>query len=132
MSEPLSEVEKAALRELGYSEAWLEVGLLDRALLAEQFQRYQTGGPPDAGAFMSSGVCLLRLDREAEAVRQFERALKLDAHFLPALRQLVRVHREAGRLEESERWQARLREIQPEHTGAGSLGEKRMRRGDSL
>ena len=54
MSETLSEVEKAALRELGYSEAWLEAGLLDRALLTEQFERYQAGGT--RGAHMVAGA----------------------------------------------------------------------------
>ena len=71
---------------------------------------------------MSAGICLLRLDREAEAILQFERALKLDAHFAPALRQLVRLHREAGRLEQSGRWQARLRELRSEGAVEEGLG----------
>ena len=56
MSEPLSEAEKTALRELGYSEAWLEAGILDRALLAEQFQRYQAGGTRKTGKYRSQAL----------------------------------------------------------------------------
>lgn len=81
----------------------------------EQIQRYQTGGPPLAASFMNAGICLLRLDREDEAVLQFEHAVNLKPHFEPALRQLARLHREAGRLAESERWQKQLRALQSAH-----------------
>jgi hypothetical protein len=56
MSAPLSEVERAALRELGYSEAWLEAGLLDRALLAEQFERLQAGGTRKTGKYRAQAL----------------------------------------------------------------------------
>lgn len=56
MSESLSAGEKAALQELGYSEAWLEAGLLDRALLAEQFQRYQAGGTRKTGKYRAQAL----------------------------------------------------------------------------
>ncbi|MFP8880098.1 MAG: hypothetical protein AAEJ52_19680 [Myxococcota bacterium] len=40
----LTERESAALDALGYTEEWLRAGLLDSALLAEQFERLQSGG----------------------------------------------------------------------------------------
>ena len=43
MSE-LTERERAALDALGYTVEWLQAGILDSALLAEQFDRFQSGG----------------------------------------------------------------------------------------
>ena len=83
----------------------------------EQFQRYQEGGPPLSTSFMNAGICLNRLDREAEAILQFESALKIDPNFAPAMRLLALIHRKAERMEESERWEERLRKTQP--GGAG-------------
>ena len=36
--------EIVALDALGYTREWLQAGLLDTALLAEQFERMQSGG----------------------------------------------------------------------------------------
>ena len=79
MSEPLSEVEKAALRELGYSEAWLEAGLLDRALLAEQFQRYQAGGTRKTGKYRSQALAAWRQGSEPVGDAQLDAFLSLMA-----------------------------------------------------
>ena len=43
MSEPTPS-ERAALEALDYTDAWLDSGLLDPTLLAEQFERMQSGG----------------------------------------------------------------------------------------
>lgn len=51
MSEEISEADQQALEELGYSEAWLESGILDRPLLAEQRQRLQGGGTRKTGKY---------------------------------------------------------------------------------
>lgn len=77
MSEPLSEVEKAALRELGYSEAWLEAGLLDRALLAEQFQRYQAGGTRKTGKYRSQALAAWQKGTEPIGDAQLDAFLSL-------------------------------------------------------
>ena len=44
MSESLTEAERAALEALGYTEEWLQSGLLDRRLLADQYERFRAGG----------------------------------------------------------------------------------------
>jgi hypothetical protein len=44
VSEPVSEAERTALEDLGYSEEWLRSGILDRQLLAEQHERFRAGG----------------------------------------------------------------------------------------
>jgi hypothetical protein len=56
MSEPVTEAEHEALAALGYSEAWLEAGLLDRALLAEQFERLQEGGTRKTGKYRAQAL----------------------------------------------------------------------------
>ncbi len=40
----LTDSERAALDALGYTEAWLRAGILERELLSEQFDRFQSGG----------------------------------------------------------------------------------------
>ncbi len=44
MSETVTPEEREALETLEYGEAWLTTGILDRKLLAEQYQRLQAGG----------------------------------------------------------------------------------------
>ena len=77
MSEPLSQVEKAALGELGYSEAWLEAGLLDRVLLAEQYQRYQAGGTRKTGKYRSQALAAWRRGSEPIGDAQLDAFLSL-------------------------------------------------------
>ncbi len=56
MSGTLTEGESAALAALGYTEEWLESGLLDRRLLADQYQRLQAGGTRKTGRYRSQAV----------------------------------------------------------------------------
>lgn len=56
MSEPASAAERAALEALGYTEAWLESGVLDRALLAEQYERLRAGGTRKTAKYRSQAV----------------------------------------------------------------------------
>jgi len=79
MSEPLSEAEKAALRALGYSEAWLEAGLLDRGLLAEQYQRHQAGGTRKTGKYRSQALAAWRRGTEPIGDAQLDAFLALMA-----------------------------------------------------
>lgn len=58
MKGTLTEGESAALAALGYTEEWLESGLLDRRLLADQYQRLQAGGTRKTGRYRSQAVAL--------------------------------------------------------------------------
>lgn len=60
MSEPSTEAERAALEELGYSQRWLEAGLLDRALLAEQRARLLAGGTRKTGKYRAEALAAWR------------------------------------------------------------------------
>ncbi len=51
MSAELDEAERAALEALGYTAAWLEAGLLDRERLAEQHDRFSSGGTRKTGRY---------------------------------------------------------------------------------
>ncbi|MDJ0851429.1 MAG: hypothetical protein QNK04_23890 [Myxococcota bacterium] len=51
MSTGLSETESQALEALGYSEAWLDAGLLDRERLAAQHERFEGGGTRKTGKY---------------------------------------------------------------------------------
>lgn len=52
--------EHAALEALGYSEAWLDAGLLDRALLAEQYERLQSGGTKKTARYRAQALAAWR------------------------------------------------------------------------
>jgi hypothetical protein len=56
VSGTLTEGERAALAALGYTEEWLESGLLDRRLLADQSRRLQAGGTRKTGRYRSQAV----------------------------------------------------------------------------
>jgi hypothetical protein len=56
MSGTATEGESGALAALGYTEKWLESGLLDRRLLADQHQRLQAGGTRKTGRYRSQAV----------------------------------------------------------------------------
>lgn len=60
VSESISEVERAALAALGYSEAWLQSGLLDRQLLADQYARFQAGGTQKTVKYRSQALAAWR------------------------------------------------------------------------
>lgn len=60
MSEPLTEAERVALEELGYSERWLEAGLLDRKLLAAQHARLLAGGTRKTGKYRAEALAAWR------------------------------------------------------------------------
>jgi hypothetical protein len=53
VSEPISEAERTALEDLGYSEEWLRSGILDRQLLAEQHERFRGGGSRKTAKYRS-------------------------------------------------------------------------------
>jgi hypothetical protein len=52
----LTEDENDALEALGYTEGWLQAGLLDRTLLAEQFERMQSGGTKKIAKYRAQAV----------------------------------------------------------------------------
>ncbi len=52
--------EREQLEALGYSEAWLEAGLLDRALLAEQYERMQSGGTKKTAKYRAQALAAWR------------------------------------------------------------------------
>jgi hypothetical protein len=79
VSEPLTETERAALQELGYSEAWLEAGLLDRGLLAEQYQRYRDGGTRKTAKYRSQALAAWRQGSEPVGDVQLDLFLSLMA-----------------------------------------------------
>jgi hypothetical protein len=60
VSEELSEVERVALAALGYSEAWLQSGLLDRRRLADQYARFQAGGTQKTVKYRSQALAAWR------------------------------------------------------------------------
>jgi hypothetical protein len=47
----MTDAERAALEALGYTEAWLESGFLDRERLADQHQRLEAGGTRKTGKY---------------------------------------------------------------------------------
>ncbi len=55
MSDP-TEDERVALEALGYTEEWLHAGLLDGALLAEQYERMQSGGTRKTAKYRAQAV----------------------------------------------------------------------------
>lgn len=59
--------ERRALEALGYNEEWLSSGILDRALLAAQYQRLQAGGTKKMGRYRSQAVTAwCEIDRRVE------------------------------------------------------------------
>jgi len=56
MGEPISDAEREALEALGYSEEWLESGVLERDLLTQQHQRLQQGGTRKTGKYRSQAL----------------------------------------------------------------------------
>jgi hypothetical protein len=56
----VTEAERAALDALGYTEAWLESGLLDRRLLAEQYERLQGAGTKKTARYRSQALAAWR------------------------------------------------------------------------
>jgi hypothetical protein len=48
--------ERAALAALGYTEAWLANGIVDAVLLAEQFERMQSGGTKKTAKYRGQAV----------------------------------------------------------------------------
>lgn len=63
----LSEADRAALEALGYTEAWLEAGLLDRERLAAQRERFEGGGTRKTGRYRTETLCAwARADGDAK------------------------------------------------------------------
>lgn len=60
VSEVPTQAERAALEALEYSEEWLRSGLLDRRLLAEQYQRFQAGGSGKTARYRSQALAAWR------------------------------------------------------------------------
>ncbi len=60
VSEQTSETERVALAALGYSEAWLQAGILDRQLLADQYARFQTGGTKKTVGYRTQALAAWR------------------------------------------------------------------------
>jgi hypothetical protein len=56
MSTPLSDRERQALEQLGYTESWIDAGVLDRSLLLEQFERLEGGGSKKLGRYRAKAV----------------------------------------------------------------------------
>jgi len=54
--EDVSEAERVALEDLGYSEEWLRSGILDRQLLAEQHERFHGGGSRKTAKYRSQAI----------------------------------------------------------------------------
>lgn len=53
MGEPITDAEREALEALGYTEEWLESGVLERPLLTQQHQRLLEGGTRKTGKYRS-------------------------------------------------------------------------------
>ena len=60
MSEALSEAERSALEALGYTLEWIDSGLLDRKLLATQYEKLQAGGTGKTGRYRAQTLALWR------------------------------------------------------------------------
>jgi len=56
MSTPLSDRERQALEALGYTEAWIDAGVLDRGLLATQQERLEGGGSKKLARYRGEAV----------------------------------------------------------------------------
>lgn len=52
----VSAEDRSALDALGYTEAWLSSGILDRALLREQVERLQAGGTKKTGRYRTQAL----------------------------------------------------------------------------
>ena len=77
-----TESEKTALDALGYTQEWLQYGLLDGALLAEQFARLQSGGTRNTAKYRAKAVAAC-LDGESplsdEQIDAFLRVMQADS-----------------------------------------------------
>jgi hypothetical protein len=56
MSTPLSDRERQALDELGYTESWIDAGVLQPDLLLEQYARLEAGGSKKLGRYRAKAV----------------------------------------------------------------------------
>jgi hypothetical protein len=56
VSAALSDRERSALEQLGYGEAWIEAGVLDRALLLAQLERLEGGGTRKLGRYRAEAI----------------------------------------------------------------------------
>jgi hypothetical protein len=122
VSEQSSEAEQAALAALGYSEAWLQSGLLDRQLLADQYARFQAGGTRKTARYRSQALAAWREGGEPIPDDQLDAFLALmSAESDPKL-----AHTAIAELIQS----PRLRLDQLERIAASD--PKRMRRHESL
>ena len=77
MSEPITETERAALEALGYTEEWLHSGLLERRLLAEQYERLLAGGTRKTGRYRSQALEAWRAGQGAIPEAQLDAFLSL-------------------------------------------------------
>lgn len=56
MSDATSDAEREKLEALGYTEAWIEAGLLPRDLLAAQYERLESGGTKKTGKYRGEAL----------------------------------------------------------------------------
>ena len=60
MSEALTDAERGALEALGYTQEWIDSGLLDRRLLATQYEKLQAGGTGKTGRYRAQALAAWR------------------------------------------------------------------------
>jgi hypothetical protein len=78
----LTEGESAALEALGYTEEWLQAGLLDSNLLAEQFARMQSGGTRKTAKYRAQTIAAWLAEESSltdEQIDAFLSVIKADS-----------------------------------------------------
>jgi hypothetical protein len=79
MNEPVTAAEQAALEALGYTEEWLHSGLLDRQRLADQYQRFESGGTRKTARYRSQTLTAWHETGESIGDAQLDAFLSLMA-----------------------------------------------------
>jgi TolB-like protein/cytochrome c-type biogenesis protein CcmH/NrfG len=94
--------------------SYLYRGLLDYPQASEQYAKLVRLMPNDASAWHDYGSLLRRLDRTAESITSFERAVELEPSARNHLAELAVMYRAARRYPEAIAAQRRLAHLQPE------------------
>jgi tetratricopeptide (TPR) repeat protein len=109
----LGEVDGAMAQYLSLADMLFNNGQHERAL--EELRRLRTLAPQNPEVRLHNGTYLLRMDRPAEALAEFGRALQLDAGNVPAL---VRTYITLVMLDRETQWDALQTVLVEAHDGA--------------
>jgi len=116
-----ADLEQAVRLRPDYAAAWLELGVVRRALLDEAgtlsaFQRAVELDPTDITAQLRLGSEYLHAGKPREAIPHLQQAVNADAGNRAALYNLQRALREDGRIDEAKKVEARMTALLAQRT----------------